>query len=198
MHTAASQVGPRSAGTFDHPHRRPRSATSNLEGHRTAPTLRDLANLSETEHLGEHPGGGIRLPNRQVDGPETPDAHLPRNRALLPRNSALYSFALVGGEAKPLPFGVGEVEVSAVVTFFDPIVMHAEILEPRGPPVERCAVGDAQLGSRDLARARMVGGYAQMGPVEEGDLGPRIANLVSVEEVVGGDVVLIHCLLDEP
>src|ERR687897_3497730 len=181
MHTAASQVGPRSAGTFDHPHRRPRSATSNLEGHRTAPTLRDLANLSETEHLGEHPRGGIQLPNRQVDGPETPDAHLPRNRALLPRNTALYSFPLVSGEAKPLPFGVGEVEVSAVFTFFDPIVIHTEILESPGPPLERCTLGYAQLGSRDLASTGLVGGYAQMGPVEEGDLGPRISNLVSVK-----------------
>src|SRR5918994_2914432 len=183
MHTAASQVGPRSAGTFDHPHRRPRSATSNLEGHRTAPTLRDLANLSETEHLGEHPRGGIQLPNRQVDGPETPDAHLPRNRALLPRNTALYSFPLVSGEAKPLPFGVGEVEVSAVFTFFDPIVIHTEILESPGPPVKRGVIRDAQLGSRDLARAGMVGGNSQLGPVEAGALGPRPADFVSIEKV---------------
>src|SRR5829696_8600806 len=195
MYTAASQMYPRSVGTFDHPYGRPRTATPNLEGHLPATALRDLANLSEAEHLGEDPRGGIQLPNRQVDGPETPDAHLPRNRALLPRNTALYSFPLVSGEAKPLPFGVGEVEVDAVFTFFDPLVIHAEILEPPGPPVERCAVGDAQLGSRDLARAGMVGGYSQMGPVEEGDLGPRVANLVSVEKMVGGDVVLIHGLL---
>src|SRR5918994_2902263 len=198
MYTAASQVGPRRVGIFDHPYGRPRTATPNLEGHLPATALRDLANLSEAEHLGEDPRGGIQLSNRQVDGPETPDPHLPRNGALSPRNTALYTFALVGGEAKPLPFGVGEGEVSAVFTFFDPIVIHAQILEPHSPPVERCAVGDAQLGSRYLARAGMVGGYAQIGPVEEGDLGPRIANLVSVEEVVGGDVVLIHRLLDEP
>src|ERR671910_1252042 len=198
MYTAASQVGPRRLGTFDHPYGRPRTATPNLEGHLPATALRDLANLSEAEHLGEDPRGGIQLPNRQVDGPETPDAHLPRNRALLPRNTALHSFPLVSGEAKPLPLGVGEVEVSAVLTFFDPIVIHAEFLKSPGPPLERCTLGYAQLGSRDLASTGMVGGYTQMGPVEEGDLGPRIANLVSVEKVVGGDVVLIHGLLDEP
>src|SRR5215204_7022086 len=181
MHTAASQVGPRRAGTFDHPHSRSRTSVSDLEGHRPATALRDLAHLSEAEHLGEHPRRGIQLPNRQVDGPETPDAHLRRNRALLPRNTALYSFPLVSGEAKPLPFGVGEVEVSAVFTFFDPVVIHAEILESPGPPVERCTLGDTQLGSRDFACAGMVGGYTQMGPVEEGDLGPRISNLVSVK-----------------
>src|ERR687897_2768122 len=174
MYTAASQVGPRRVGTFDHPYGRPRTATPNLEGHLPATALRDLANLSEAEHLGEDPRGGIQLPNRQVDGPETPDAHLPRNRALLPRNTALYSFTLLSGEAKPLPFGVCEVEVSAVFTFFDPLVIHAEILEPHNPPVERCTLGDTQLGSRDFACARMVGSHAQVGPVEEGDLGPRV------------------------
>src|SRR5829696_3479659 len=198
MYTAASQVGPRRVGTFDHPYGRPRTATPNFEGHLPATALRDLANLSEAEHLGEDPRSGIQPPNRQVDGPETPDAHLPRNRALLPRNTALYSFPLVSGEPKPLPFGVGEVEVSAVFTFRDPSVIHAEFLESAGPPLKRGVIRDAQLGSRDLASTGMVGGYAQMGPVEEGDLGPRISNLVSVEEVVGGDVVLIHRLLDEP
>src|ERR671921_2748662 len=142
MYTAASQMGPRRVGTFDHPYGRPRTASPNLEGHLPATALRDLANLSEAEHLGEHPGGGIQLPNRQVDGPETPDAHLPRNRALLPRNTALYSFPLVSGEAKTLPFGVGEVEVSAVFTFFDPIVFHATILEPPSPTVERGLIRD--------------------------------------------------------
>src|SRR5215211_7543822 len=198
MDAATSQVGPWCVGALDHPHRRPRTATPDLEGCRPAPALCDLAHLSKAEHLGEHPCRGIQLPNRQIDCAKTPDPHLPRNGALSPRNSALYSFALVGGEAKPLPFGVGEAEESAVFSFFDPIVIHAEILEPRGPPLERGAVGDAQLGSRYLARAGMVGGYAQMGPVEECDLGPRIANLVSVEEVVGGEVVLIYRLLDEP
>src|SRR5215203_6508067 len=95
MHAATSQVGPRRAGTFDHPHRRPRTATPNLEGHRPATALRDLAQLSEAEHFGEHPGGGIRLPNRQVDCRKTPDPHLSRNGALCPRNTALYSFPLV-------------------------------------------------------------------------------------------------------
>src|SRR5919106_4888082 len=191
-------MGPRRVGAFDYPHRRPRASAPNLEGHRLGSVLYDLVHLSEAEHFGEHPGGGIQLPNRQVDGPETPDAHLLRNRTLLPRNTTLYSLTLIGRKPKPLSFRIGEVEVRAVFIYFDPSVIHAEILEPRGPPVERWPVGDAQLGSRDLARAGMVGGYAQMGPVEEGDLGPRIANLVSVEEVVGGDVVLIHGLLDEP
>src|SRR5687768_6994465 len=104
MHAAASQVGPRRVGTFDHPHCRPGTATSNLEGHYLASVLYDLAHFSEAEHLGEHPGGGTQLPNRQVDGPETPDPHLPRNGALCPRHAAQYSFALVGGEAEPLPF----------------------------------------------------------------------------------------------
>jgi hypothetical protein len=80
-----------------------------------------------------------------------------------------------------LPFGVGEVEVSAVFTYFDPIVIYSEFLKSPGPPLERCTLGYAQLGSRDLASTGMVGGYAQMGPVEEGDLGPRISNLVSVK-----------------
>src|SRR5215204_3060945 len=185
MHAATSQVGPRRAGTFDHPHSRPRTSVSDLEGHRPATALRDLAHLSEAEHLGQHPRRGIQLPNRQVDGPETPDPHLPWNRTILPRNPTRHSSALVRGEAKPLPFWVGEVEVSAAIALLDTIVGHAEILETPRPPVERGAVGDAQLCGRDLARAGMVGGHAQMWPVEEGDLGPGVAHLVSIEKMVG-------------
>src|SRR5215217_3549309 len=95
MHAATSQVGPGRVGAFDHPHRRPRTATPNLEGYRPTPTICDLAHLSKAEHLGEHPGGRIRLPNRQVDCCKTPDPHLSRNGALCPRNTALYSFPLV-------------------------------------------------------------------------------------------------------
>src|SRR5688572_29077624 len=185
MHTPASQAGPWRVGTFDHSHRRPRTSAADLEGHRLASVVYDLAHLSEAEDFGQNPRRGIELPNRQFDGPETPDPHLARNGALFPRYTPLYSFALVGGEPKSLPFRVGEVKVSAVFSFFDPIIIHAEILEPCGPPVERGAVGDAQFGSRDLACAGMVGGYAQMGPVEKSDLGPRVAHLVAVEKVVG-------------
>src|SRR5215211_115871 len=197
MHTAPPEVCPRRAGTFDHPYCCPRPPVSHLEGHRLAFVLRGLSYLAEAENLGEDPCGGIQLPDRQVDGPETPDPHLPRNRTLLPRNTALHSSALVCGEAKPLPFGVGEVQIGAVFVFLYVPTGHAEILETPRPPVESCAVGDAQLGGRDFTSAGMVGGHAQVRPVEEGDLGPRVANLVSVEEVVGGDVVLIHRFLYE-
>src|SRR5215213_6823152 len=112
--------------------------------------MRDLAHLSKAEHLGEHPGGGIQLPNRQVDCPKTPDPHLPRNRTTFPRNSTLYSLALISREPEPLSFWISEAEVSAVFTIFYTNGVHAEILEARGPPVERCAVGDAQFGSRDF------------------------------------------------
>src|SRR5215211_6894934 len=98
VHAAATQVGPRRVGTFDHPDRRPRTSVSDLEGHLLASVLGGISHLAEAEYLGEDPCSGIQLPDRQVDGPETPDPHLPRDSALLPRNPTRHSSTLVSRE----------------------------------------------------------------------------------------------------
>src|SRR5215210_713217 len=88
VHAAASQVCPRSIGPLDHPYRGPRTPVPDLEGHHLARALHDLVYLPEAENFGEDPRGGVELAHRKVDGPETPDPHRLRNRAVLPGNPA--------------------------------------------------------------------------------------------------------------
>ena len=72
---------------------------------------------------------------------------------------------------------------------------RAVALEPRAPVVE--AVGrdrEGDLGGEAVSAPRR----RHLGPGEEGEVGPRAALGVGVEEVVGAGVVLVDALLDQP
>ena len=75
-------------------------------------------------------------------------------------------------------------------------MLDSELLEAVLPPAQRIRGGDRKRdrGDARVARARR----PRHRPVEEGDLGSRPADLVPIEQVVGGDVVLVHRLLDQP
>src|SRR5690242_15651020 len=72
----------------------------------------------------------------------------------------------------------------------------AKRVEALHPPVERVAIRRAQQNPGDGSRAVACG--ASVGPVEEGQLGARVAVLVTIEEVVSRDIVLVDGLLDQP
>src|SRR6266511_2252845 len=73
-----------------------------------------------------------------------------------------------------------------------PLALDAQ---PLGPEVERVLRADAPEDPVHHAGARMSLGRARV--FEEGDIAPRAAALVGVEEVVDGRVVLVDGLLDE-
>ena len=96
---------------------------------------------------------------------------------------------LVDGELVPQPLGILEREPGAL-----PLELLRLRREPLLPEVERVLGADAPADCVDHPVASASTGDA--GVLEERDVAPGRAALVSVEEVVNGRVVLVHGLLD--
>ena len=89
------------------------------------------------------------------------------------------------------PLGVGEAQARVVALDVDPLGA-----EPVGPEVERLRRGDPPRDPVHHPRARPARDRAWV--LEEGEVAAGASDLVRVEQVVDGRIVLVDRLLDEP
>ena len=98
-------------------------------------------------------------------------------------------------ELEPLSFRIQQRQGRPSVDVLQPAVLDFVLIQPALPPVQGAAIAYAE---RDRADAGVAGtGGRRLRPVEERDVGSRMAQLVRIEEVVGGYVVLVDGFLDQ-
>src|SRR5262249_28064129 len=97
---------------------------------------------------------------------------------------------------QPLPLGVAERQDRPTRALLDALMRDAKLVEAQRPPVERGAIRRAQQNRGDGSRAAT--GGASVGPVEEGQLGTRVSDLIAIEEMVRRDIVWVDGLLAQP
>jgi hypothetical protein len=106
-----------------------------------------------------------------------------------------FAGAAVVDQRQALAFRILEQDRGAAVARLDAAMLYACAGQPLRPPVETVRAGDAERGADDRIGAAALG---RGRPVEEGQVGARRAEAVGVEEMIGGDIVLIDGLLDQP
>ena len=151
-----------------------------------------FAHRAHVHDLGEDGVGRLQVGDAQRDRAEAADLMLGRHRTLLPRMGL--AGAAVVDEREALAFRILEEDRGAAVARLDAAVGDTGVGETLLPP------GKARLAADTERRARDRIGAATLGrgrPVEEGHVGAGGAELVGVEEMIGGDVVLVHGLLDQ-
>src|SRR5918995_1024451 len=199
VNAAPPQARYRRLGSLHDQHFRPGPARPDLEddGALIAPLV--LVHLPEAEHLGEYPRRGREIPHRKLHRSKAPDTGLSRHRTALPRDTTRDPVvSTIVHEPQPLALGVGEGYEAATPALLDAAVLDAELRKPLGPEVQRLAPRHPELNRRNLARARVVGRDPQVRPVEEGHLRTRPPQLVTVEQVICRDVVLVDRLFYQP
>ncbi|MCY1301101.1 hypothetical protein D9M70_506930 [compost metagenome] len=127
------------------------------------------------------------------DRPEALDLMFGWNRALFPRMRGLKSAVVVQPEA--LAFAVLEIKRQASVDFGDFADRYLQLVETTLPPAYALGAADPQARARNAVRAAALGPDR---PIEEGQVGSGRGTAVSVEKVIGGGIVLIDGLLDQP
>jgi hypothetical protein len=106
-----------------------------------------------------------------------------------------FADAAVIDERQALAFRILEMDRQPAVAYLGTGMADAMLAEPLRPIVESARARDAErrtgdrIGAAPLRRRR---------PVEEGEVGSRRGEAVGIEEVIGGDVVLVDGLLDQP
>ncbi len=116
-----------------------------------------------------------------------------RNRALRPGRGC--AGAAIVDQHQALAFAVLEGERQPAVDFDDIAGRDGSLVQAIVPERQRVFAGNAQAGRRDAVGAARL---RRHGPVEEGEVGTGARLAVGVEQMIGGDVVLVHRLLDEP
>ena len=115
------------------------------------------------------------------------------NRAALPRRS--FARAAVVDQHQALAFAVLERQRQPAIDLDHLAGDAAGRLQAVAPPAEAFFTGDAKPGARNRVGSAPLGGGRK---VEEGEIGAGVGFAVGVEQVVGGDIVLIDRLLDQP
>ena len=103
--------------------------------------------------------------------------------------------AAIVDQHQALPLAVLERQRQPAVDLDDIAGRGAGLFEAIAPVAEGFFTGDAQAGARDRIGAALLPGGRE---IEEGEIGAGIGFAVGVEQVIGGDVVLVDGLLHQP
>jgi hypothetical protein len=106
-----------------------------------------------------------------------------------------FTEAAIVHERKALTLRVLELDRRAAVAELHASVGDPGVGQPLRPPLEALLAADAKRGARNCIGAATL---RSRRPVEERQVAARRANPVCVEQVIGGDVVLIDGLLHQP
>ena len=149
--------------------------------------------LPELEELDQHPCSTIESPYGYMNTVQPANPHVHGHRA--PRPGSSTRPAAVVDQHQPLCFGIGEGKRSSSAVAAPALIPHSELPQTPGPVLQRLLSRHPQSGCRDGSEAPR--GPSRVGPVEKGHFRAGTADLVSVEEVIGGDIVLVHGFLHE-
>lgn len=148
----------------------------------------------EAEDAGQHGFSRGQLLDQEQDVVQAANLLVRWDWAGLPRGEVVRS--LICHEDQALPLGVGEREDRAATALDDVVMLGTGFAEPVRPPLQRVRTGHGQPDRGNRAGAGPV--RRHVWPVEEGHLGAGVADVVPVEEVISGDIVLVDRLLDQP
>jgi hypothetical protein len=155
--------------------------------------MRVVAHPRHVHHGGEHGVGWRAVEDAQHNRPKSADLMLGRHWAALPRTGV--ARAAVIDETQPLPFGIFEIECQPAVAPGDLAVANCRFGKPVFPPAQSRFTRNTQRRATDavVAVARR-----QRSKIEERQVGAGPCQRVGIEQVVGADIILVDCLLDEP
>jgi hypothetical protein len=104
------------------------------------------------------------------------------------------TFAAIIDQRQTLALGVLEIERQAAVALGEFAMGDAQFRETLAPPLQTFLSGNAHAGAGDGVVAAL---FARRGKIEEGDVAARRGDAVGIEQMIGGNVVLIDGLLDQ-
>ena len=152
-----------------------------------------VAHAAHVHDLGQHERSPRQLLHGQHDRTEAADLVLRRHRAALPWRGR--PVAAVVDQHQPLAFAILKRQRQPAVDL-DDIAGDAAGLFQAIPPVAKAGfAGDAQAGPRNRVGSALLGRRRK---IEEGEIGAGVGFAVGVEQVIGGDVILVDRLLDQP
>ena len=134
----------------------------------------------------------VELRNADRDRTQAADLLLGRHRATFPR--ICVSDCAVIDENEALTLWIFEMQGPPAVTLDDSMVTYLAFVQSFQPPLQRGLAANAQPGANDAVSSPFL---ASSGPVKESKVCSGTALPVGVEEMIGGNVVLIDCLFHE-
>src|SRR5689334_20544595 len=94
-----------------------------------------------------------------------------------------------------LPLRILERQYRAFIANLDAFMRNLKAVKALYPPVKCLAAIDTERDGSNRARALAVG--TSRGPVKECQVEARFASFISVEKVIGANIILIDGLFDE-
>jgi hypothetical protein len=136
--------------------------------------------------------GRLQVRDAERDRPKAADLIFGRNRALVP--GVRLPGAAIVEQAEALALRILEVEGESAAALAHSAVGNLGLVEPAAPPLQGRLTGHSQCRAHDRMAAAAL---AADRPVEESEARAGGGEPIGIEEVIGGDVVLVDRLLDQ-
>src|SRR5579859_206775 len=152
------------------------------------------ATLPEAQYPGHKSGAWLNFSDDKPHSVQAANGHLGRHRALCPGVTLQSSLIVYQFETLTLWICEGEYCLPIFSTHLNAFMRHFERVKAFDPPFQCVVTVHPQHNGGYGARARTI--HACSRKIKKGQFCARVAAFISIKDMIGGDIILVHGLLD--